>query len=51
MDKNEKEKQMLFEWGKKNSQEYDFQGMDKMKKSYFVQRQEDIYIRENMFET
>lgn len=51
MEKNEREKQMLFEWGKENRSKYSFQLIDKTMESYFIQRQGDTYIREYGFET
>lgn len=55
MDKNDKEKQMLYEWGRKNSDNEQFQAVDKNRESYFLQREEGIsaglYIREYGFET
>lgn len=51
MDKNQKEKQILCEWGKENSQKYSFLKADKKKDSYFIKRQDSAYIREYSFET
>lgn len=52
MEKNEKEKQMLYEWGKTNGADYHFPEIAQEKKSYFVQREvEGSYIREYGFET
>lgn len=55
MNRNEKEKQILYEWGKNNSAVYCFQKIDKEKESYFIQRdageEKGIYIREYGFET
>lgn len=53
MDKNDKEKRMLYEWGKKNSDSSQFQGMDRDRESYFIQRDRNTsaYIREYGFET
>ena len=51
MDKNKKEKQILYEWGKENSQKYPFLWADKKKDSYFIKRQDNSYIREYTFET
>ena len=55
MEKNDKEKQMMYEWGKTTGIDYHFQEIDQSKKSYFIQRgTEDgghSYIREYGFET
>lgn len=51
MDKNEREKKLLYELAMENGGQYHFQQIDKMKESYFIQRQEDTYIREYAFET
>lgn len=55
MDKNDKEKQLISEWCAKNISAYNFQTIDKSKKSYFIQREsnaaENLYIREYGFET
>lgn len=51
MGKNEKEKQMLYEWGVENNYNYSFYNFDVNKKSYFVKRQEDSYICEYGFKT
>lgn len=56
MGKSDKEKQMLYEWGKTNSVNYYFQGIDKEKKSYYIRREETkldkcSYIHEYGFET
>ncbi len=55
MEKNEKEKQMLYEWGKTNGADYHYPEIEQEKKSYFVQREveeaEGAYIREYGFET
>ena len=55
MGKNDKEKQMLYEWGKTQGIDYHFQEIDQKKESYFIQRgTEDgrnSYIREYGFET
>ena len=55
MEKNEKEKQMLYEWGKKNQSKYSFQKIDKEIDSYFIKRKTDFrevpYIKEYGFET
>lgn len=50
MEKNEREKQMLLEWGKENASKYVFQQINRNKESYFTQRQSDSYIREYSFE-
>lgn len=51
MDKNQKEKQILYNWGKENKQKYSFQREDKEKDSYFIKRQDNSYIKEYAFET
>lgn len=55
MDKNDKEKQMLYEWGKEHSDSSQFQKIDEDRQSYFIQRGRDgntgTYIREYGFET
>ena len=53
MNKNEREKKILYEWGLQNKEEYRFNGIDREKESYFVKRDEDVgsYIREYGFET
>lgn len=55
MGKNDKEKQMLYEWAKTNGIGYHFQDIDPNRKSYFIQRgAEDgsnSYIRKYGFET
>ncbi len=53
MNKNEKEKQMLYEWGLKNHSKYLFQTIDQERSSYFIKREskENSYIREYGFET
>lgn len=55
MGKNDKEKQMLYEWAKTKGIDYHFQDIDLNRKSYFIQRgMEDgsnSYIREYGFET
>lgn len=55
MGKNDKEKQMLYEWGNTNGIDYHFQEVAQEKKSYYIQREtEDTgnsYIREYGFET
>lgn len=51
MEKNQKEKQLLYEWGIKNSRNYHFQKADRLRESYFIKRQNDSYIREYAFET
>lgn len=55
MGKNDKEKQMLYEWGKTKGIDYHFQEIDQKKESYFIRRgTEDggnSYIREYRFET
>lgn len=53
MDKNAREKELLYEWGIKNTEGYDFQKMDKTGDSYFIKRRgnEEQYIREYAVET
>ena len=51
MDKNEREKKKLYEFGVENCKRYHFQEIDKTKESYFIQREEESYIREYKFET
>lgn len=51
MDKNEREKKMLYEFGVENCQRYHFEEIDKKKESYFIKREEDSYIREYAVET
>lgn len=55
MGKNDKEKQMLYEWAKTNGIDYHFQDIALNRKSYFIQRgTENVsnsYIREYGFET
>lgn len=53
MDKNDKEKKLLYNWAVKNCSSYRFQQIDKSKESYFMQREcmdEDSSIREYAFE-
>lgn len=55
MGKNDKEKQMLYEWAKTRGIDYHFPGIDLNRKSYFIQRgtedSSNSYIREYGFET
>lgn len=51
MKKNEKEYQMLYEWGVRNHLKYNFLQIDKERESYFIKRQNDSYIREYTFDT
>lgn len=51
MKKNEKEKQMLYEWGVKNYSKDIFENTGDVKESYFGQRSDNSYIREYSFET
>lgn len=53
MDRNEREKKMLYEWGIQNHSEDLFPTIDKEKESYFIKRKnnKDPYIREYDFET
>lgn len=52
MNKNEKEKKLLYEWGVQNTEKYCFDDIDKGKKSYYVKRDDDMksYIKEYGFE-
>ncbi len=54
MKKNEKEKQMLYDWGLQNNLQYHFPIIEKEKNSYFIKREGDsdrhLYIREYGFE-
>lgn len=55
MGKNDKEKQMQYEWGKSNGSNHHFQEIDQEKKSYYIEREAEAdrnsYIREYRFET
>ena len=53
MDKNARERDMLYEWGVKNTGSYDFQKIDQSRDSYFIKRtgNEEQYIREYAVET
>lgn len=55
MKKNDKEKKMLYEWGRTNGVNYHFQEIDQQKNSYYIQREAErdrsSYIREYGFET
>lgn len=55
MGKNDKEKQILYEWGKTQGSDYHFQEIDQKKESYFIRRgiedSRNSYIREYRFET
>lgn len=55
MDKNSREKDMLYQWAKTNSKSYHFQEIDESKESYFKQREnhaDDLrYIREYEIES
>lgn len=55
MDKNSREKNMLYQWAASNSTSYRFQEIDKTKESYFMQRTGDAdsnqYIREYAVES
>ena len=55
MGKNDKEKQMLYEWAKTNGSDYHFQEINQNKESYFIRRGtedgKNSYIREYGFET
>lgn len=51
MNKNEREKQMLYEWGMKNCAEDFFGQIDKTKESYFLKKPDSSYVREYAFET
>lgn len=50
MQKSEREKQMLYEWGVNNHRDI-FMQMDNVKESYFQQRTSNSYIKEYSFET
>lgn len=55
MDKNSREKDMLYQWAKSNSESECFQEIDKTRESYFEQRKSvsdsSQYIREYEIET
>lgn len=51
MGKNNKEKQMLCEWGMKNCSGDIFTRPDPEKESYFLERPDDVYLREYQFDT
>ena len=55
MDKNNREKEMLYQWAKANSGGFCFQEIDRSKESYFEQRNFDVnsdqYIREYAIES
>lgn len=51
MEKNQKEKQVLYDWGVENYSEDIFVRIDDAKKSYFSQRGSDSYIRKYAFDT
>lgn len=53
MDRNAREKEMLYEWGMKNTGSYHFQKMDRTKDSYYIKRKGsgESYIREYTIET
>lgn len=51
MEKNGKEKQLLYEWGIENNQTCHFQQADQSRESYFIKRQDSSYIKEYSFET
>lgn len=51
MDRNETEKNKLREWGLANCQQYQFQGIDREKESYFMETDKGLYIKEYQFET
>ena len=52
---NDKEKQMMYEWGKTQGIDYHFQEVDQKKESYFIwggtEDSRNTYIREYGFET
>lgn len=50
MQKSEREKQMLYEWGINHHRDI-FMQMDNVKESYFQQRTSNSYIKEYSFET
>ncbi len=51
MDKEKREKDLLYQWGIENTETYKFQSIDKSKESYFIEREETEYIKEYGFET
>lgn len=51
MGKNDKEKDLLYEWGVTNHDAYQFMTIDKDAKSYFRNRQNHNYLREYYFGT
>lgn len=51
MEKNQKEKQMLYEWGINHCSKDIFSQFDQRKESYFLQRLDDEYLREYKFDT
>lgn len=52
MNKNDREKKLLYEWSIQNTEGYCFDSINKEKNSYFVKRDADMnsYIREYSFE-
>lgn len=51
MGKNQKEKQMLYEWGMNHYSKDIFVQPDQTKESYFLQRPDDVYLKEYQFDT
>jgi len=51
MDKDKREKDLLYQWGIEHTENYQFQSIDKSKESYFIERKEEEYIKEYGFET
>lgn len=51
MEKNKREKQLIYEWGMKNCSEDIFAKPDPKMESYFLQRPDGLYLREYNFDT
>lgn len=51
MDKNEKEKNLLYEWAVTSKESYSFPMIEKEKESYYIKRDTSVYIRAYGFET
>lgn len=51
MDKNEKEKNLLYEWGVTHACIYSFPQIDKDLSSYFISKQRESYLKEYSFDT
>lgn len=51
MDKNEKEKNLLYEWGVTNCFNYSFPQIDKDLESYFLSKKGNSYLKEYSFGT